>query len=168
MCVSLSLHIVVTWQRTCASLPSPLSHSGDNARVAQAVAHAVGIKDFRSGLKPEDKLAYIKAAAAAAAAAEGSKPGSGADGLLMAGDGINDAPALAAAQVTLRAACLACAHVHSLEQHKGSRRSSRVHPNSELSAGVAVALQSQVAGLMRSLVFCTAPVQCFMLVLWQG
>jgi P-type E1-E2 ATPase len=74
--------------------------AGDNQRVAQAVAGAVGIVEYKAGLKPEDKLAYVtNAAAAAAAAAAPGHRGSGAGGLLMAGDGINDAPALAAAQV---------------------------------------------------------------------
>jgi cation transport ATPase len=60
----------------------------------------VGIATYKAGLKPEDKLAYVtNAAAAAAAAAAPGQRGSGAGGLLMAGDGINDAPALAAAQV---------------------------------------------------------------------
>lgn len=74
------------------------SSAGDNQHVAAAVAGAVGITNFRAGLKPEDKLAYITQAAAAAAAS-GKRGGSGGQGLLMAGDGINDAPALAAAQV---------------------------------------------------------------------
>lgn len=82
----------------CSATP-PTPSTGDNQRVAQAVAGAIGIPDYRAALRPEDKLAYVKQAAAAAeaaAAAGGTKRG-----LLMAGDGINDAPALAAAQARI-------------------------------------------------------------------
>jgi cation transport ATPase len=37
-----------------------VSSAGDNQRVAQAVANAIGISDFKAGLKPEDKLAYVQ------------------------------------------------------------------------------------------------------------
>jgi len=63
--------------------------SGDNAHTVQAVAAQAGIDDARGELLPEDKLAAIEARMREA--------GPGKVG--MAGDGINDAPALAAADI---------------------------------------------------------------------
>lgn len=60
--------------------------TGDNARTAQAIAAQAGINDVRAELRPEDK---------AAAVAEMSRISPTA----MIGDGINDAPALAGADV---------------------------------------------------------------------
>jgi Cd2+/Zn2+-exporting ATPase len=60
--------------------------SGDNLRVARAVARQVGIDDPRAPLMPEGKVRELKAL---------SKDG----GVAMVGDGVNDAPALAAASV---------------------------------------------------------------------
>lgn len=63
--------------------------SGDRpAPVAEAAA-ALGLERFSAGLKPQDKIARIEALKA-----EGRKP-------LMVGDGINDAPALSAAYVSI-------------------------------------------------------------------
>ncbi len=61
--------------------------SGDNQVTAEAIARAVGIDDARGALLPEQKRAAIEALRAA----HGS--------VGMVGDGINDAPALAAATV---------------------------------------------------------------------
>ena len=61
--------------------------TGDSARTARAVARRLGIDDVRADLLPEDKGALIKELQAA-----GSK-------VAMAGDGVNDAPALAQADV---------------------------------------------------------------------
>ena len=64
--------------------------TGDNATTANAVAAAVGgLDDVRAGLKPEDKARIV-----------GELKATGAK-VAMAGDGINDAPALAAADVGL-------------------------------------------------------------------
>ncbi|MBI5331304.1 MAG: cadmium-translocating P-type ATPase [Betaproteobacteria bacterium] len=62
--------------------------TGDNEETAAAIAREVGIREFRARVRPQDK-----AAAVAALKAEGGVTG-------MAGDGVNDAPALAAADVS--------------------------------------------------------------------
>ena len=61
--------------------------TGDNAVTAKAVATDLGIDDIRADLKPEDKTAAIGALKARYGA------------VVMIGDGINDAPALARATV---------------------------------------------------------------------
>ena len=61
--------------------------TGDNEQTAKVVAEKLGIDEFFAGVRPEDKHARIKALRA-----EGRK-------VAMAGDGINDAPALAEANV---------------------------------------------------------------------
>ncbi len=61
--------------------------TGDSARTAEAVARALGIDEMRAGVSPEGKADLI-----AGFRAEGLS-------VAMAGDGINDAPALAAADV---------------------------------------------------------------------
>ena len=62
--------------------------TGDNAETARSVAAAVGIADYRAGVMPADKAAAVRAMKA-----RGAITG-------MVGDGINDAPALAAADVS--------------------------------------------------------------------
>jgi Cd2+/Zn2+-exporting ATPase len=61
--------------------------TGDNPRTAAAVAAEVGVDDFHAGLKPEDKSRIIGELASTYGHAA------------MVGDGVNDAPALAAASV---------------------------------------------------------------------
>ncbi|MFA5353762.1 MAG: cation-translocating P-type ATPase [Thermodesulfovibrionales bacterium] len=65
----------------------PLMLTGDNPRAAAAIASSLGIRDVMSQLLPEDKVRKIRDLAS-----EGRK-------VLMVGDGINDAPALAQAHV---------------------------------------------------------------------
>jgi len=62
--------------------------SGDNAATAQAIARQAGIAEFRAEVLPQDKAAHVQSFKA-----EGKMVG-------MVGDGINDAPALAAADVS--------------------------------------------------------------------
>ncbi|MEI7435512.1 MAG: cation-translocating P-type ATPase [bacterium] len=61
--------------------------TGDNPKVAAAVALAIGVDDFQAELLPEQKQSFVKKCQAA-----GQIVG-------MIGDGVNDAPALAQADV---------------------------------------------------------------------
>ncbi|MBB5126212.1 heavy metal translocating P-type ATPase [Streptomyces griseoloalbus] len=64
---------------------APVLLTGDNARAAARVATATGLTDIRAGLLPEDKVHAVRDLHEA-----GRK-------VLFVGDGVNDAPALAAA-----------------------------------------------------------------------
>lgn len=61
--------------------------TGDHEGTAKKVAEEVGIKNYQANVLPEDKIAFIKALQA-----KGKQ-------VMMVGDGINDAPALAQANV---------------------------------------------------------------------
>jgi Cu2+-exporting ATPase len=63
--------------------------SGDRPDAVAPIAGALSVKSWRGGCKPADKIAFIERLQAA-----GRR-------VLMVGDGINDAPALAAAHVSL-------------------------------------------------------------------
>jgi Cu2+-exporting ATPase len=63
--------------------------SGDREDAVEPIACALGIVNWQGGLKPADKIAFIEALKA-----HGRR-------VLMVGDGLNDAPALATAHVSL-------------------------------------------------------------------
>lgn len=61
--------------------------TGDNERTAEAIAHSVGVDEFKADLLPEDKLNAIKNLLARYTK------------VAMVGDGVNDAPAMAISTV---------------------------------------------------------------------
>jgi P-type E1-E2 ATPase len=65
----------------------PVLLTGDNARAATSLAAQVGLADVRAGLLPHDKVTAVQ-----------NFQADGQRGLLV-GDGVNDAPALAAADI---------------------------------------------------------------------
>jgi Cu2+-exporting ATPase len=69
--------------------------SGDREAAVELVARELKVARFESDLKPKDKIERLKALSAA-----GKRP-------LMVGDGLNDAPALAAAHVSISPASAA-------------------------------------------------------------
>ena len=62
--------------------------TGDSERTACAIARKVGVDEYYSEVLPEDKASYVERAKA-----EGHK-------VIMIGDGINDSPALSAADIS--------------------------------------------------------------------
>jgi Cd2+/Zn2+-exporting ATPase len=66
---------------------TPVMLTGDNATTARQIASQAGIDDVRAGLLPQEKLNAVRALACTDGA------------VAMVGDGINDAPALAAADI---------------------------------------------------------------------
>jgi Cd2+/Zn2+-exporting ATPase len=70
-----------------AGVPHAAMLTGDHASTAERIGAALGLTDVRAGLLPEDKLSAIRDLKAA----HGT--------VAMVGDGVNDAPALAAADV---------------------------------------------------------------------
>jgi len=78
--------------------------SGDNQATAQAIADQAGIREFRAEVLPQDKAALVQSfkvvipAPIRGHAETGTRPKNNLVG--MVGDGINDAPALAAADVS--------------------------------------------------------------------
>ncbi len=76
--------------------------SGDQPAAVRYMAEKLGIDEYHGAMLPQDKLAWIEQAQAAGVR------------VMMAGDGINDAPTLAAAQVSLSfGAATTLAQLHS-------------------------------------------------------
>jgi heavy metal translocating P-type ATPase len=65
----------------------PLLLTGDNPRAAATLAAQVGVTDVRAGLLPQDKVTAVR------------ELQRGGHRVLLVGDGVNDAPALAAADI---------------------------------------------------------------------
>ncbi len=71
----------------CAGIKKVVMMTGDSERTARAVAQKVGIDEYYSEVMPEDKATFVEKEKA-----KGRK-------VIMIGDGINDSPALSAADV---------------------------------------------------------------------
>ena len=69
----------------CAGISKVVMMTGDSERTASAIAKRVGVDEYYSEVLPEDKAAFVEKEKAA-----GRK-------VIMIGDGINDSPALSAA-----------------------------------------------------------------------
>ena len=65
----------------------PVLLTGDNARAARLLATPTGIRDVRAGLLPDDKMAIVR------------ELQGGGEVVTVVGDGVNDAPALATADI---------------------------------------------------------------------
>ncbi|KRK12303.1 copper-translocating P-type ATPase [Lacticaseibacillus zeae DSM 20178 = KCTC 3804] len=65
---------------------TPVMLTGDNHETAKKVADQLGLTDFQAELKPEDKVAQVKAYQQRGV-------------VMMVGDGVNDAPSLAQADI---------------------------------------------------------------------
>lgn len=129
--------------------------SGDRAGPVEAIARELGLDAWQAELKPQDKIARLETLRA-----DGAR-------VAMIGDGINDAPALAAADVSVSLASAAeisqaaadfvlqgdrlAASVVALDVSRGARR--RVLENFALAAGYnMIAVPLAVAGFVTPLI----------------
>ena len=91
--VSLQDHVREDVAKTMALLLergiTPIMLTGDNASTARSIAEQAGIETYHAGLFPDQKVEYIKQYQASHGP------------VMMVGDGINDAPALAIADVSV-------------------------------------------------------------------
>jgi len=75
--------------------------SGDRAAAVAPLAESLGITTWRADCSPADKVAHLERLAAQGATGGATGRATGRRRVLMVGDGLNDAPALAAAGVSL-------------------------------------------------------------------
>ncbi len=73
--------------------------TGDNKNNAENIAKEIGIDDYYADLLPEDKVTKIKEIVSRARQNRNRKGQKNKNAVIMVGDGINDAPALAEADV---------------------------------------------------------------------
>jgi heavy metal translocating P-type ATPase len=116
--------------------------TGDDARHAGYVAATLGLTEFRSGLQPSDKIAAVH---------EERARGS----VIMVGDGVNDAPALAAADVGVAMGARgAAASAEAADIVLLVDRLDRLVAARQIAErSIAIARQSAIAGMLLS---CTA------------
>jgi heavy metal translocating P-type ATPase len=110
--------------------------TGDRAEVAQRVTEGLGLDGIHAGLTPDEKVALVLAE---------HKNGP----VMMVGDGVNDAPALAAADVGVAMGARgAAASAEAADVVLLVDRVDRIAPGIEIARGArAIALQSVVAGI---------------------
>lgn len=73
--------------------------TGDKRASAEIIAREVGIDEVHAELFPEDKVAAVRAATRGSGAGRAGRDRAGAPVTMMVGDGVNDAPVLAAAGI---------------------------------------------------------------------
>ncbi len=122
--------------------------TGDRAEVADAVGRLVGVDAVFSGCDPADKLAVVRAEQAAGP-------------VIFVGDGVNDAPALAAADVGVAVAergataaseaadiVLTVERIDRLAEAMGTARRSRRIARQSVLAGMALSLVAMVVAAL--------------------
>ncbi len=81
--------VVALRELKAAGIERTIMLTGDNEGTARAVANACGVDEFRSELLPEDKVSAVESLTRQY------------DHVAMVGDGVNDAPAMAAASLAI-------------------------------------------------------------------
>lgn len=105
-----TLEAIQTLRKRCVRV---LMLTGDNRTTAEAVARKLGIEEFEAELLPQQKIEVVKRLQA-----EGRK-------VAMAGDGINDAPALASSNVGIAMGTGTDVAIRKCRNYSGQRRFTR-------------------------------------------